>query len=402
MKSKFLILSVLAIVLATAVYAQPGIVKDAQDAYGSYSTLRGQKDGPLAVKATASLNDAKTAIDKAGSNAKAMALPVTYAVKAEIYASLALRGKDDAATSTPFFATAEEAVKKAKELDTKGENKKAIDEAEDYLGQYKYYDGIKQYQASKYDAAYNAFDYFRTTRPDDTTAIYLTGLAAAAGNKYDVAIKYYNQLITTTKYSKNPDIYSDLSLIYLQKKDTVGAIKIVTEGSVKYPSNSKLAKRAIELNLQTGQVEKVKAQIEKAIAAEPGNKTLYYYGGLTYSQAKDMDKAETMYRKALEIDPNYFEASLNLGFILLNPGINLYNAAQKLDVKKQKEYDDDMAKVAKIFDKAKPVLLHTVEIDPKSIDALVNLKNYYLGTRNTTEASATQKKIDALRQEGGH
>lgn len=396
MKIKFLITSVMALVLATAAYAQPGIVKDAQDAYGSFSTLRGQKDGPLAAKATASLNEAKIAIDKAVTNNKAMALPVTYAVKAQIYASLTLREKDPA-QSTPLFATAEEALKKAKELDTKAENKKAIDEAEDLLGQYKYYDGIKQYQAAKYDAAYNDFEYFRTTRPNDTTALYLAGLSAAASQKYDAAIENYNKLVGT-KYSKLPDIYSDLSLIYLQKKDTASAIKVIAEGAAKFPQDNKLSKREIELNLQAGNQTKVLEKMEKAISNDPKNKTLYYYAGLTYTQAKNLDKAEAMYRKALEIDPNYYEASLNLGYILLSPGITAFNAAQKLDATKQKQYDAYMSKAKISFNAAKPVILRTIEINPNSIDALTNLRQCYLGLQDTANATAVQKKIDALKQ----
>lgn len=396
MKIKFLITSVLALVLATTVYAQPGIVKDAQEAYATFSTLRGQKDGPLAAKATTSLNDAKTAIDKAATNNKAMLLPVTYAVKAEIYASMALREKDPA-QATPLFATGEEALKKAKELDTKAENKKAIDEAEDLLGQYKYYDGIKQYQAAKYDAAYSDFVYFRTTRPDDTTAIYLTGLSAAAAQKYDAAIASYNKLVTT-KYSKNADIYADLSLIYLQKKDTAGAIKAITEGTEKFPNDTRLSRREIELNLQAGNQAKVLEKIEKAITADPKNKTLYYYAGLTYTDAKDLTKAEAMYRKALEIDPNYYEASLNLGYVLLNPAIINFNAAQKLDATKQKQYDAYMAKAKASLNAAKPVILRTLEINPNSIDALTNLKQCYLGLQDTANATIIQKKIDALKQ----
>jgi tetratricopeptide (TPR) repeat protein len=105
-----------------------------------------------------------------------------------------------------------------------------------------------------------------------------------------------------------------------------------------------------------------------------------------------------MYRKAVEIDPNYFDANLNLGYILLNPGITLFNAANKLPTNKQKEYDDDMAKATKFFEIAKPVLLKTVELNPNSVDALTNLKTYYLGTKNTAEATAVQKKITALKQ----
>jgi len=387
----------LALVTATTVFAQKGELSNAQDQYATFSTLRGQKDGPLAIKATTAINDAKTSIDKASANAKTNTLPATFAVKAEIYASLALREKDPGQATT-LFATADEAVKKAKELDTKGENKKAIDEASDLLGQYKYYDGVKQYQAGKYDAAYQEFDYFRSTRPTDTTALYLTGLSAAASQKYDAAIENYNKLLGT-KYSRLPDIYSDLSLIYLQKKDTANAIKLVSEGAEKFPQDTKLSKREIELNLQAGNQAKVVDKIEKAIAKDPKNKTLYYYAGLTYTDTKNFDKAEAMYRKALELDPNYYEASLNLGFILLNPGITNFNAAQKLPTSKQKEYDAMMAKAKAAFNAAKPVILHTIEINPKSIDALTNLKQCYLGLQDMADATATQKKIDALKQQ---
>ncbi|OCX53413.1 hypothetical protein BEL04_03680 [Mucilaginibacter sp. PPCGB 2223] len=396
MKIKLLATGILGLVTVTTAFAQKGELNTATEEYGNYSALRGQKSGPLADKAKTSLNNAKASIDKASANPKTNTLPATFAVKAEIYASLALR-ETDPAVSTPLFATGEEAVAKAKELDTKGENKKAIDEASDLLGQYKYYDGIKQYQAGKYDAAYTAFDYFRSTRPDDTTALYLTGLSAAAAQKYDMSVKYYGELIKT-KYSKNPDVYADLSLIYLQKKDTASAIKIITEGTEKFPNDTKLSRREIELNLQAGNQAKVLDKIQKAIDKDPKNKTLYYYAGLTYSNSNNDAKAEEMYRKAIEIDPNYFEANLNLGALLLQPGSKLYNAAQKLPVSKQKEYDADMAQATALFEKAKPVILKAVELDPKSYQALYNLKVYYLGTRKMADATETQKKIDALKQ----
>lgn len=395
MRIKLLLTGIMGLVWATAAFAQKGELINAQEEYGNFSPLRGQKTGLLATKATTSLNNAKASIDKAAVHPKTANLPATYAVKSAIYASLALRDTV-VSTSMPLFATADEALKKAKELDTKNENKKYTDEASDLLGQYKYYNGIKQYQAGKYSAAYDAFDYFRSTRPDDTMAVYLTGLAAAASQKYDEAIANYSKLLKT-KYSKNPDIYSDLSLIYLQKKDTALAIKTITEGAEKYPNDNKLSKREIELNLQAGNQAKVLQKIEKAIANDPKNKTLYYYAGLTYTQTKDFAKAEEMYRKALELDPNYYEASLNLGFVLLNPGITYFNAAQKIPANKQKDYDAMMAKAKAAFEKAKPVLMRTVEINPSSVDALTNLKQCYIGLNDMPNANATQKKIDAIK-----
>jgi Flp pilus assembly protein TadD len=108
-------------------------------------------------------------------------------------------------------------------------------------------------------------------------------------------------------------------------------------------------------------------------------------------------KAAEMYRKAVELDPNYFEANLNLGYVLLAPGLADYNDAQKLPVNKQKEYNAMMAKASSEFDAAKPYLLKAVELNPKSSEALNNLWTLYKGKRDEAHATEIKKQIDALR-----
>ncbi len=103
-----------------------------------------------------------------------------------------------------------------------------------------------------------------------------------------------------------------------------------------------------------------------------------------------------MYKKAVDIDPEFYEANLNLGYAYLAPAIDQYNAANQLPPSKQKEYNAAIAKANALFEQAKPYLLKSTELNPKSKDALINLKNYYLGTKNAAEATATQKKIEAL------
>ncbi|MBB6109566.1 Tetratricopeptide repeat-containing protein [Mucilaginibacter lappiensis] len=416
MKIKLLMAGLLGLVSATT-FAQKGELSTAKSEYDNYEGLRGAK-ATLAV-AVKSLGTAKTSIDKAAANEKTSALPQTFALKGAIYAALATQDTV-AATSLPLFTTADESLKKAKELDTKGENKQVIDNAYLNLAQYQLTKGVAEYGAQKYDQAYHSFDYYRTVLPEDTNAIYYTGLAAANSKNYPAAITNYNKLVTT-KYSKNAGVYMDLSSLYLANKDTTNALKSVSEGITKYPSNTDLRKREIEISLQTGKEKEVIQKIQAALTADPKNKTLYYYAGLTYSQtaeaiikeqakAKDAaakntlqqqkvenyDKAAEMYKKALEIDPNYFEANLNLGYVILNPAIDAYNAANKLPANKQKEYDAAIAKANAQFDLAKPYLVKAADLNPKSVDALTNLRTYYLGKKDNVNAEATKKKIDAL------
>lgn len=400
--------------VSTTVLAQKGELSKATEEFEKSEALRGNALG------AASLTTAKTAIDKAAANAKTATLAQTYAIKGAIYASLAAQDTVTT-TSQPLFDTAEEALKKAKELDVKNEFTKYITNGNISLSQWMLNKGVKEYREKKYDLAYKSFDYYRQVLPEDTNAIYYTALSASASGNYPAAITNYKKL-TTTNFSQNAVAFFDLSSIYLVTKDTLSALKTVSDGIEKYPTSSELRKREIEISLQTGRQQEVVGKIQTAISNDPKNKNLYYYAGLTQGQfaeavgkeiksTKDpvkkaalqkqkieyFGKAAEMYTKALEIDPNFFEALLNMGYVTISPAIDMYNAANQIPGNKQKEYDAAIAKSKEQFELAKPYLIKSAELQPNSIDALNNLKMYYLGTKDTTDANAIQKRIDAIK-----
>jgi tetratricopeptide (TPR) repeat protein len=422
MKITFLMTGLLVLV-SLSTFAQKGELNNAKDKFASYNVERANK--LTMVQGQTDLNDAKTSIDKASANPKTSALPLTFALKGGIYSALALQDSIPA-TSLPLFTTADDALKQAKVLDSaKNENKDLIHNAYLNLAQYEFNTGRAQFQDKKYDQAYHSFDYFRQVLPDDTLSMYVTGLSAAnaamADPKfYDAAIASYTRLLTTN-YSQNRAIYYDLASIYLAKKDTANAFKITGEAVAKYPTDNDLRRREIEIGLQSGKQAEMIGKIESAISNDPKNKTLYYYEGLTYSQIAEsveaqeaktkepvakaaldqkkednFSKAAEQYKKALAIDPDYFEANLNLGYVIIKPAIDEYNAANLLPTSKQKEYDAAVAKANTEFDAAKPYLQKAVDLNPKSVDALENLKTYYLGKKDTAHANALQKQIEAL------
>lgn len=415
MKIKFLMIGVLGLI-STVAFAQKE-VNNAQSEYEKYENLKSQP-----TLAISSLNKAKEAIDKAVADPKTANLPKTWAVKASVYAGLVESSDEknpEAAMSN--FTIAAEAVKKAQELDTKGENKKIIESANGILGRYQGNKGAKEFNDQKYDEAYKSFDYYRSTNPEDTTAILYTGMAAFNAKNYPAAITNYSKLVTT-KYSKNEAVYNDLARAYIMNKDTAGAVKLINEALVKYPKNANMRANQIDLSLKQGKQKELLETLLPAIQADPKNKDLYYYAGLIYSQTADtytkridkataatkagleaekkqnLDKAAEMYKKAIEVDPNYFEANLNLGFVYLSPAIDMFNAANKLPANKQKEYTAMMAKASAQFDLAKPYVLKAVELNPKSEDALSALLTYYKGKRDDANAAKINAQIKALNQ----
>ena len=417
--------------MAISVFAQKREVDNAND---DYTKFAGLETANLAL-AKPSLMTAKTAIDKAAANAKTAALPQTLALKAAIYASLADIDTDPAA-ATSDYATAQDALDKAKTADTKNENTNMIKHAAVELAQTQLNKGVKAFQDKKFDDAYKFFQTAQKLIPEDTTAILYAGISASNAKNYPAAIESYKQLVNTN-YSKKTQTYNDLTTLYLFSKDTTSALKTIGDAVAKNPNNPDLRKREIEVSLQAGQSADLISKIEAAIKADPNNKALYYYEGLTYSQISESEgteikklqkadikaaaakpgskpapnpqitklqqmrndnygKAAAQYQKALAIDPNYFEAVLNMGYVTIAPAIDLYNDAQQLPVSQAKLYADYMAKANAGFDAAKPYVTKAVELNPQSLDALTNLKSYYQGKRDVENTNAVQKKIDAL------
>lgn len=424
MKIKFLITGILS--LATiATFAQKKELENADDKFKSYDI--GKLNKLTASQAEKDINDAKTSIDKASANEKTANLPQTYALKGVIYAALSVDTAQKASQAANF-KTAVDALTKAKSLDSaKNENKKTIDEGFSILAQYTFDQGRTAFSAKKYMDAYNSFSSFKQFRaPDDTLAAYVVGLSAGQVGVTDpkfnqIAIENYKQLIAAPVYNNKPEAYDNLTGLYLNSKDTTNAFKTVMEGVQKYPANDALRNKAIVIGLQSGKQDALLSTINDAIKANPKDKMLYYYEGLTYSQIADTynkqlaktkeaaaksaletkiidnyTKASDSYKKALDVDPNFADAALNNGYVSLKSVLVLYTDANQLPTTQQKQYDAEMNKVKAQLETIQPVMLKSVELNPTSESALSNLKAYYLVKNDMVNANATQKKIDAL------
>ncbi|HYK75855.1 MAG TPA: tetratricopeptide repeat protein [Daejeonella sp.] len=391
MKIKSFILAFAFVGTSLSVFAQKGEINTAKTNYEKYVQLKDANSAALGVN---NLKTAKTSIDKAVANEKTMADPAAWTYKSLIYADLALLDTVPA-TSQPLANEAIAAVAKAKELDTKGENKANIEAVSSLMAQYELNSGVKAYQANKFADAYDAFNKSLSYRPGDTTITYYAGLSAINAKNYKGGIKSYEAL-TKTNFSSNPQIYLDLSRLYALEGDTTSAIRVASEGSKRYATDAALATQEIELSLISGKQAEVIGKITEQAQKDPQNKLLPFYLGIAYNTANQPEKAIEAYKKAIALDPDYADANLNLGGLLLNKGIALYNGANKLPANKQKEYDEMMKKAQAEFDNAFPYLKKASDVNPNSKMALENLKTYYIIKKNQAKVDEITKKINAL------
>jgi tetratricopeptide (TPR) repeat protein len=396
MNLKSLILGLLAIGLSASTFAQTFEVETARTEYGKYIGLKGS---PSLAKAP--MKAAKEAIDKAVVHKKTSTDPQAWTYKALIYAELAVSDSANASSQVSLMTEAAQAAQKAKELDAAGANKKNIETANQILYSIQVNRAIKLFNSKNYTEAYPAFVKGLEYAPGDTISTYYAAASAQNAKDYPNAIKQYNALLGSN-FSYLPDVYASLAEIHAATKDTASAVKILTEGAAKFPKNTALGERAIQLGLASGKASVMIPQIEAQIASNPTSKTLPFYLGLAYASSNNVPKAEAAYKKAIEIDPNFEDAYINLGSLIMNNGIDVYNTAnkqysgKKLTPAQLAEYNKVKNKATAEFDRALPFLEKAAQLNPKSKLALNNLRYYYNVKSNKTKVAELDAKIKAL------
>ena len=117
------------------------------------------------------------------------------------------------------------------------------------------------------------------------------------------------------------------------------------------------------------------------MAKNPNNADLVYNLGVISSNANKLAEAETYYKKTLEIDPNYFNALLNLSELKLRADEKYVTEMNKLGTseKDNKRYEVIKAEREKCFKSVLPYLEKAVELKPEDDAAKKTLLSMALG-----------------------
>ncbi|TDQ78053.1 tetratricopeptide repeat protein [Sphingobacterium yanglingense] len=384
---KAIILSAM-VTAGTTVFAQSSNLKKAASNIQKYEELRSTGSAQLG---TSFLKTAKEAIDAASVHEKTKDLAETWTYYSLVYASLAVDEK-----SEENATKAAEAIAKAKELDKDNKNASNLGVAEQNLYSFNFNHGVGFWDKKEYQAAYDSFSKALNYMPGDTTLTYYAGLAAIQNNDYKNGIDKYKQLIDKKDYSQHKAVMVDLPKLYLSLKDTTSALEYAALAAKAYPNENDAVVQNIELNLIVGNEAKIISEIENQISKDGNNKNLYYYLGIAHSANNDTDKAYAAYTKAVQIDPNYNDANLNAGVVLMN---GIREKLQKVNEDKSLSNNQFTAKINELKEQIKPAEAHflkVVENDPKNESALKGLKGLYDFLQQEDKGKAIQAKIDAL------
>lgn len=334
----------------------------------------------------AQYDKAKEAIDKAVEHPKTMDDAKTWMYRGIIYLNLVF-SDDYANLAENPLQESFTSFKKAVELDPDNKLKREddIDPRVEAIGQQYFAYAVDDFNAGTYtDAAdkfKKAYDVAAYTNKVDTLALLNAALASVRAEDYQQSLDYYQELLG---YGFNEaDVYKNMALAHRNLGDNDAMFAALRAGREKYPEDAGLMLEEINAYLSIGEGAKVVDDLKVLVEKDPTNYSIFFvlgtiYGDETKEDMFDMDKAEMYYNKALEINPDYYDAVYNLGALYINESNKLQVAANELPLDETEKYDEMTEDANVIIKKALPLLEKSNELQPGNAETISVLKSIYI------------------------
>ena len=303
---------------------------------------------------------------------------------------------------------------------------------------------IKDFRAKNYKSAANK--YYSMYKLNKTDSVFLANAAISAknGQDYDNAVIYYEDLIeigysdikkqfvATNKEtgevesfdtkverdlmlkagthilpgvqntpSKQEDFLSDLTLLYIETGKNDRALSLMRKLRAKNSDDPRLIRAEADLQYKLGNTEEYQKLIGELISSDPNNPELYFNLGVTSGKSGYKEKAMDYYKKAIELDPDYIGAHINMASLILDmqaPVVEEMNGLGSSNAD-YKRYDVLKVKLTEIQRSSIPYLEASVRLRPTDIDFARTLMNIYTQVGEDAKAKALKAKVEEL--EGG-
>lgn len=215
----------------------------------------------------------------------------------------------------------------------------------------------------------------------------------------DIAVKTGDYI--EPKDEKTPsvkgEIVKNIALIYGQKGEVEKAKEAMANARKANPNDVSLLIAEADLYLKTKDNEMYKKLISEAVQKSPNDADLFYNLGVVSSET-NKEEAIKHYNRALEINPNYVNALINLGVLMLADEQRIVDDMNKITgttAKDNQRYDALKAQRDGLYKKSLPYLEKAYKIEPDNQYVISLLASVYQALERDADYKVMKAKIKA-------
>src|SRR5690606_30477914 len=180
--------------------------------------------------------------------------------------------------------------------------------------------------------------------------------------------------------SKKPEILKNMVLIYKSVNQNSKAQQLLSDARKESPNDLQLLMIEADFHMQNEDKDKFESIMQQAVSKDPNNPDLYYNLGVVSADAGNLQKAEEYYKKAIQFNPKYVNAHINLGVLALKDEkkvVEDMNAITGFTAADNKKYDELKKQRDTILKNAIPHFERALAVEPDNQFAISNLVGIY-------------------------
>ncbi|NCT16943.1 MAG: hypothetical protein COW66_04850 [Flavobacteriaceae bacterium CG18_big_fil_WC_8_21_14_2_50_34_36] len=209
-----------------------------------------------------------------------------------------------------------------------------------------------------------------------------------------------NYIKPTEKLSKSKkgEVLRNVAFLLIDKGDTDKAKLMIAEARKENPDDDSLLRAEAGIALKLNDMKTYSKLMQEIIATDPNNPELYYNLGVSSASIGDKENAEKYYLKALELDPEYQNAKVNMAALILEDETKIIEEMNALgtSAKDNKRYDELKGVREGLFKKAVPYLESALESRPDNIQITRTLMNIYTILGEDAKFKQMKQKLEEI------
>ena len=221
----------------------------------------------------------------------------------------------------------------------------------------------------------------------------LAATSALRAEDYNTALEYFTEL--KNNGNETAEVYRHLAACYNGLGQPDQAMAMINAGLEKDPSDANLILEKVNAYLKEGKGAEAIADLEKLLELDPKNAQLLFVLGTIYGDENnkdvyDTDKAKQYYEQALAINPDYYDATYNIGVLyttMANKYIEEANEITGFSKAEIAKYDGLIEQANELLRTGLPYLQKAYEAQP-SDDVKNVLRSIYVKLNMTDEVKA--------------
>ena len=221
----------------------------------------------------------------------------------------------------------------------------------------------------------------------------LAATSALRAGEYNTALEYFTEL--KNNGNETAEIYRHLAACYNGLGQSEQAMAMINAGLEKDPGDANLILEKVNAYLKEGKGADAIVDLEKLLELDPKNAQLLFVLGTIYGDESnkdvfDTEKALQYYNQALAINPNYYDATYNIGVLyttMANKYIEEANEITGFSKAEIAKYDGLIEQANELLRTGLPYLQRAYETQP-SDDVKNVLRSIYVKLKMTDEVKA--------------